>query len=137
MGQGCSRRASPHSGARHQTGRAQVGDTFRRVPASGGGDGGSTSSASILFGFTADTFILRASPSLQTGGGACGHPAAPLARPGAFSSALYREGRRTRSEGREGANGDGNEIGGGDGNGDEDGDAVGTGGGDGRRNTRQ
>ena len=51
------RRACPHRGARHQTGRAQFGDTLQRVSASGGGYGSSTSSAAIIFCFTASTFI--------------------------------------------------------------------------------
>ena len=40
----------------------------------------STSSAAILFCFTAGTLIPHASPSLQTGGGACEHPMAPFIR---------------------------------------------------------
>ena len=86
---GWPRRACPHQGARHQTGRVQVGDTLERVPTSGGRDGSSTSSAVILFCFTAYTLILRASPSLQTGGGACEHPIAPFARPGVCTRASY------------------------------------------------
>ena len=57
----------PHQGGRHQTSREQVGDALQRVPISGGRDGNSTSSTAILFCFTAGTFILHASPSLQTG----------------------------------------------------------------------
>ena len=81
---------------------------LQRVPASGGGDGGSMSSAAILVCFTASTFILHASPSLQTGGGACEHPTAPFARLGVCTRASYRggnmvqgTGRRERSRGRE------------------------------------
>ena len=81
---------SPHQGARHQTGRTQVGDTLQRVPTSGGRDGSSTSSAASLFCFTAGTFIPHASPSLQTGGGACEHSTAPFARPGVCTRVSYR-----------------------------------------------
>ena len=44
------------------------------------------------FCFTAGTLIPHASPSLQTGGGACEHPTAPFARPGVGTSASYRGG---------------------------------------------
>ena len=86
---GWLRRACPHRGARHQTGRAQVGDTLHRVPVSGGGNESSTSSATIIFCFTVGTFIPQASSSLQTGSGACGHPTALFARPGVCAPALY------------------------------------------------
>ena len=127
------RRTCPHQGARHQTGTAQVGDIFQRVPTSGGRDGSSTSSVAIIFCFTAGTLIPHASPSLQTGGGACEHPTAPFARPGVYTSASYRG--ITGSEGQEGANvvgggigvGDGNRNGNGDVNGHGDGDGAGTG----------
>ena len=123
-----------HQGARHQTGRAQVGDTLQRVPISSGRDGSSTSSAAILFCFTAGTFIPHASPSLLTEGGACEHPTAP-------SVHANRPEGVTGSEGREGANGvkgrivvgagsrDGNGVAGGneDVNGHGDGDGTGTG----------
>ena len=42
------------------------------------------------FYFTAGTPIPHASPSLQVGGGACEHPAAPFARPGVCTNASYR-----------------------------------------------
>ena len=45
-----------------------------------------------LFCFTAGTLIPHASPSLQTGGGACEHPTVPFARPGVGTSAPYRGG---------------------------------------------
>ena len=51
-------------------------------------------SAAILFCFTAGTLIPHASPSLQTGGGACEHPTAPFVRPGVCTSASYRGGNR-------------------------------------------
>ena len=96
--------------------RAQVGDTLQRVPTSSGRDGNSTSSAVILLCFTASTFILHASPYLQTGGGACEHPTASFARPSVCTRASYHW--ATKSEGREGANGVGGEIGVGGGDGD-------------------
>ena len=91
----------------------------------------------ILFCFTAGTFIPHASPSLQTGGGACEHLTAPFARPGVCTSASYRGGNRVG--GREGTNGvgggnrDGNRVGGGNGdvNGHGDGDGAGVGAGTG------
>ena len=90
------------------------------MPASGGGIGSSTSSAAILFCFTGGIVILHATPSLQTGGGVCGHPTCPLsARPGAFTHALYRGGNKARRTGA--ANGDGN------GDGRRDGKRAGTG----------
>ena len=81
------------------------------------------------------------SSSLQTGGGACGHPIAPCARPGACTRASHRGGNRVRATGRSeqveggieigGGNEDGNGVGGGGGkgdvNGDGDGDGAGTG----------
>ena len=94
------RRACPPQGARHQTGTAQVGDILQRAPTSGGRDRSSTSSAVILFCFTAYTLIPHASPSLQTGGGACEHPTAPFARPVVGTSASYRGGNRIRGAGR-------------------------------------
>ena len=63
---GWPRRAYPHQRARHQTGRAQVGDTLQRVPASSGEDGSSTSSAAILFCFIAGFFISHASSSASS-----------------------------------------------------------------------
>ena len=80
----------------------------------------------ILFCFTAGTLIPHASPSLQTGGGACEHPTAPFARPGVCTSASYRGGV-TGSEGQEGANEVRGGIGVGGGNGDGNGDGAGTG----------
>ena len=77
------------------------------------------------FCFTAGTLIPHASPSLQTGGGACEHPTAPFARPGVCTSASYRG--VTGSEGQEGANGVGSGIGVGDENGDGNGDVNGHG----------
>ena len=81
------------------------------------------------FCFTAGTLIPHASPSLQTGGGACEHPTATFARPSVGTSASYRG--VTGSEGREGANGVGGGIGVGGGNGDGNGDVDGQGYGDG------
>ena len=52
------------------------------------------------FCFTAGTLIPHASPSLQTGGGACEHSTAPFARPGVGTSASYRGGNRIRGAGR-------------------------------------
>ena len=52
------------------------------------------------FCFTAGTLIPHASPSLQTGGGACEHPTAPFARPGVGTSASHRGGNRIRGAGR-------------------------------------
>ena len=115
--------------------------SLQRVPTSGGRDESNTSSAAILFCFTAGTFIPHASPSLQTGGGACEHPAAPFVRHGVCTRVSYRVGNRTESERREGANGvgggigvgggngNGNGVGGGneDVNGDRDGDGAGAG----------
>ena len=50
------------------------------------------------------SFVLQqaphASPSLQTGCGACEHPTAPFARPGVGTSAPYRGGNRIRGAGR-------------------------------------
>ena len=94
------RRICPYQGARYQTGRAQVGDTLQRVPTSGGRDGSGTSSAVILFCFTAGTFIPHASPSLQTWGGACEHPTAPFARPG-VCYAHRTEGHPSPRDGKE------------------------------------
>ena len=65
----------------------------------GGRDGSSTSSAAILFFFTAGIFIPHASPSLQTGGGTCEHPTAPFARSGVCTSASYRRGNRVQGTG--------------------------------------
>ena len=87
-----SSRSSPSDG--YSTGRMQW------VPTSGGRDRSSTSSAAILFCFTAGTLIPHASPSLETGGGACEHPTAPFARPGVVTSAPYRGGNRIRGAGR-------------------------------------
>ena len=89
--------------------------------ASGGGDERDTSSAAILFCFTAGTFIPHASSFLQIGGGACGHPTAPFARPGVCTRASYGV---TGSEGREGANGVGRGMGGGIGDGVGNGDTA-------------
>ena len=82
---------------------------------------------------TQGTLIPHASPSLQTGGGACEHPTAPCARPGVGTSASHRGGNRIRGAGRSkrgrgrdwsrGGDGDGN----GDVNGHEDGDGAGAG----------
>ena len=46
---------------------SQVGDIPQRVPASGGGNGSSMSSAAILFCFTAGTFNPHATSPLQAG----------------------------------------------------------------------
>ena len=126
MGSGWLRRACPQQGARHQTGRAQVGDILQRVPTSGGRDGSSTSSAAILFCFTADTLFPHASPSLQTGSGACEYPIAPFLKSGVCVRSSYRGG--TEPEGRIEANGVGGGFGVGGGNGD--GNRVGGGNGD-------
>ena len=99
--------------------------TPQRVPTSGGRDRStinSTSSAAILFCFTASTFIPQTSPSLQTGGGVCEHPTAPFARPGVCTSASYWG--VNGSKGQEGANGGGGGIGVGGGNGDGNGNGV-------------
>ena len=111
-----------NQGARHQTGRTQVGDTLQRVPTSGGRDGNSTSSAAILFCFIAGLFIPHASPSLQIGGGACEQPTAPFARPNVCTR--HRTEGVTESEGREGANGSGGGGGNGDGGRNGDGNGV-------------
>ena len=100
----------------------------------------STSLTSRISEMTTHTHTrARASPSLQTGGGACEHPTAPFARPGVCTSASYGGGNRVRGTGRServgggigvgGGNGDGNGVGGGDGdvNGHGDGDGAGTG----------
>ena len=87
------------------------------------------------FCFTAGTLLPHASPSLQTGGGACEHPTAPFARPGVGTSTSYRGGNRIRGAGRSergrgrdwsrGRNGDGNgDV---DGQGGGDGAGAGTG----------
>ena len=78
---------------------------------------------------TAGTLIPHASPSLQTGGGACEHPTAPFARPGVGTSASYRGGNRIRGAGRSerGRGGIGVGGGNGDGNGDVDGQGDGDG----------
>ena len=73
----------------------------------------------IIFCFTTGTFVLHASPSLQTGGDACGHPIAPFAKLGVCTRASYRG--LTGSEGRDGANGVWGGIGDGNGNGDDNG----------------
>ena len=78
----------------------QVEDILQRIPTSGGRGGSSTSSAAILFCFTAGTFIPHASPSLQTEGGACEHPTSPFARPGVCTRASYRAGNQVRGTGR-------------------------------------
>ena len=44
-------------------------------------------------------FVPHASPSLQTGGGACGHPTAPFARFGVCTRVLRRGGNRVRGTG--------------------------------------
>ena len=54
------------------------------------------------FCFTAGILIPHASPSLQTGGGACEHPTAPFARTGVCTSASYRGCNRIRGAGRSG-----------------------------------
>ena len=86
------------------------------------------SSAAILLCFTSSTVIPHASPSLQTGGGACEHPTAPFARPSVCTSASH--GGVIGSEEQEGANGVGGGIGvggrDGDGNGDVNGHRDGT-----------
>ena len=134
-----SGRACPHRGARHQTGRAQAGDTLQRVPISGERDGSSTSSAAILFCFTAGTFIPHASPSLQTGAALAS--TRQLRSQGPMSVHAHHTEGVTGSEGQEGANGvegsigvggrngDGNEAGGrnGDVNGHGDWDEAGAG----------
>ena len=53
---------------------------FNKYTHTHGRDRSSTSPAAILFCFTAGTLTPHASPSLQTGGGACEHPTAPFAR---------------------------------------------------------
>ena len=109
-----------HREARHQTSRALVGDTLQRLPASGGS---STSSAVILFRFTARTFIPHTSPPLQTEGGACEHPTVPFGRPeGVVTGSEGREGANGVGGGIRGGNGDGSEVGVGNGNVNDDGD---------------
>ena len=100
-------------------GRAQIGETLKRVPTTGGRDGSSTSSAEILYLFNSRPFhFVRATISADRGG-ACEDPAAPFARPGVYTRASYRG--VTRSEGRERANGVGGGIGVGGGSGDDNG----------------
>ena len=118
---------SSRSTGRHQTGRAQVGDTLQRVSTSSGRDGSSTSSAAILFCCTADTFIPHSSPSLQTGGGTWRAPDSSVRKVWCLYKRKCTEGV-TGSEGQEGANGVGGGIGVGGGN--EDGNGVGGGNGD-------
>ena len=48
----------------------------------------------------AGTFFPHASLSLQTEGGACGHPTAQFAMPGVCTRALYRGGTRVGGTGR-------------------------------------
>ena len=119
MWRGWLRRACPHQGARHQTGRAQARDTLQRVSTFGRRDESSTSSATIRFFFTVCTFITHASPTLQTGGGACEYPTARSQGP-VFVHA-HRTEEVTESEKREEANGVGSGIGVGGGNGDGNG----------------
>ena len=99
-----------------------VGDTLQRVPASGGRGGSSTSSAAILFRFTARTFIPHTSPPLQTEGGACEHSTAPFGRPEGVTGSEGREGANGVGGGISGGNGDGSEVGVGNGNVNDDGD---------------
>ena len=123
---GWLRCACPHHEARSQTGRAQVGDTPPRVPTSGGRDKSSTSSAVILFCFTAGT-------SLHTRHHLCRHGVMLASTRQLHSQSpapiqAHRTGGITGSEGQEGANGVGGGIGVGGGNGD--GNGVGGGNGD-------
>ena len=99
------------------TDSAQVGATLRRVQASGGGDGSSTSSAAILYCLTVGTYILHASSSLHTGSGAYGHPTALFAEPKSVQVHYTEE--VTGSVGRQRANGVG--VRDGNGSGDEGG----------------
>ena len=83
------------------------------------------------FRCTAGTFIRHTSSTLQTEDGACGHPEAPLARPGVCTPEMYRG--IIESDGREGANGFGDRnghgsgVGGSNGDVNGDGDGAGTG----------
>ena len=54
-----------------ESGVAQLGDSHRRVSASGEGDGKGPPPAAVFVRFTADAIIPNVAPSLQTGGGAC------------------------------------------------------------------
>ena len=78
---------------------------------------------------TAGSFIPHTPLSLQTGGGTCEHPTAPLATPDVCKRASYRG--VTGSKRREGANWVGGGIGVGGGNGDGNGVGVGVGNGNG------
>ena len=121
---GWLRRACPHQEARHQTGRAQVGDTLhaRRVPPSGGGDGSSTSSAAVLFLFYSRHLHSARVIISADRGSSCAYPTAPFARPGVGTRALYRGGNPVRGTGRKNGGGVGSRNGVGGGNGDINGD---------------
>ena len=62
----------------------------RRVPVFGGGNENITSSAVIVFCFTAETFLSYATLSLQMESDACGHPSTPFSRSGACASTMNR-----------------------------------------------
>ena len=119
------KRACPHQGARHQTGRAKVGDILQWVPTSGGRGRSSTSAVAILF-------VLQQALSFRTRYHLCrqGVALASTRRPhsqGPASVQAHRNGEVTGSKGQEGANGVGGGIGVGGGNGDGNGDVDGHG----------
>ena len=109
----------PSSRARHQTGRAHVGDTLQRVPTSGGRDGSSASSAAILF-------FLQQALSFHTRRHLCRQRVAiastrQLRSQCPVSVQAHRTEGVTGSEGQKGTNGVGVGIGVGGGNGDGNG----------------
>ena len=72
--------------------------------ASGGGNGTSTSSATMLFCFAAGTFIPHATSSPRAGSDPYRHPTAPFAWSSDCTSSTYRGGGRglTNGKGRSG-----------------------------------
>ena len=118
-----------NQGARHQTGRAQVENTLQRLPTFSGRDGSSTSSAVILFCFTAGTFILHASPLCRQGAALAS--TRQVRSQGSVSVRAHRTEGVTGFEERKETNGVGGGIEVGVGNGD--GNGVGGGNGDVKR----
>ena len=128
--------AYPHQGARHQTGRAQVGDTLERVPASGGGDGSNTSSDgdSLLF-YRRHFHSARVVFSADMVRALTGTRQPRSQGPVSVHAHCIEGGSEEREEvnragggiGVGGGNRDGNGVGGGNGNGSGDGDGAGGG----------
>ena len=110
MRRGWLKRACPHQGFHHDTGRAQVVEALQQVPASGGGNGSTVARLRQAFYFVLEqalSFCTRHHPCRRDGALAGTQRLRSLSPVPVHVHCIKG---MTRSEGQEGATGDGSRV---------------------------